>query len=321
MFIKKILILISFTLLFVNANELENSKKLCNDNNGSACDIVGYYYQTGKGVKQDLQKAVEYYQKSCTTGYTDGCYNLAVLYEKVPSVQNYEKAFKIYEDLCYKQKDGGACNSLAIMYDAGKGIKKDHEKSMAILDKSCELDYADGCFWRGFFYHKESNTKQSTKFFTKACSLGNQKACQILKKNSTATNTIKNYEQGCKNNNPQDCYELGVIYFQLNKPNYEKSIELYEKACNANVDRACYNLGSIYYRGVGTSKNIEKAKKFYEKVFDSDEPKLCYNFGVMFATGKVFKQNKKKALNYFQKACQNGSDKACGAYQFWNKKL
>ncbi|PSM52352.1 Sel1 domain-containing protein [Campylobacter blaseri] len=48
-------------------------KKACNSNNALSCFNLGDLYMEGKGVKQDLQKAKEYFNKACEYGYKDSC--------------------------------------------------------------------------------------------------------------------------------------------------------------------------------------------------------------------------------------------------------
>ncbi len=73
-------------------------------------------------------------------------FNLGMLsYDK----QDFSKARKYFEKAC-ELKDGGGCGALGHLYDDGKGVEK--------------------------------NSKKAAQFYSKACKLGEQLACESLKK-------------------------------------------------------------------------------------------------------------------------------------------
>lgn len=54
----------------------------CKLNNGGACFGVGFYYDEGKGAKQNKSTAKKYYGKACDLGEQMGCDNYKMLNEK-----------------------------------------------------------------------------------------------------------------------------------------------------------------------------------------------------------------------------------------------
>ncbi len=59
---------------------------------------MGLLYKYGFGVKRDINKAVELYQKSASKDEFSGLVNLGLMYEEGLGVpQNYEKAVELYQ--------------------------------------------------------------------------------------------------------------------------------------------------------------------------------------------------------------------------------
>ncbi len=54
--------------------------KGCKDKNIYACIELGKLYATGEGVKLNSRKAKKLFKKSCNNGYTNGCFELGILY-------------------------------------------------------------------------------------------------------------------------------------------------------------------------------------------------------------------------------------------------
>lgn len=52
-------------------------EKGCNLNDATSCNLVGIAYDNGRGVKQDYEKAKEYYGKACDLGFQKACDNYA----------------------------------------------------------------------------------------------------------------------------------------------------------------------------------------------------------------------------------------------------
>ena len=93
------------SLAFANS-ELERK---CNNGNAGSCGALGDLYRYGYGVKQDYNKAMEFYGKACEMGEAVGCNNLGYLYE------------------------------------FGYGVKQDYKKASEFYGKACEMGYQLGC--------------------------------------------------------------------------------------------------------------------------------------------------------------------------------
>lgn len=84
----------------------------CETGDGPSCNALGTQYETGKGVKQDYERAAQLYGMACEHADATGCYNLGVLAEiGLGHEEDPERARGLYEKAC----EGGyipACERL-----------------------------------------------------------------------------------------------------------------------------------------------------------------------------------------------------------------
>ncbi|GAA6918306.1 tetratricopeptide repeat protein [Helicobacter pylori] len=63
--------------------------------------------------------------------------------------------------------------------------KQDFTQARKYFERACELNSGSGCNFLGFLYENgqgvEKDLIKAAYFYSKACKLGNQKACEVLK--------------------------------------------------------------------------------------------------------------------------------------------
>lgn len=94
-----------------------------------AMSKIGWLYDQGDGVEQNLTTAIKWYEKAAELGDSVACYNLGYIYEQGRGVgRSYEEAFKWYK----KGAELGDPTSMEVViayYKAGLGVPKDVEKA------------------------------------------------------------------------------------------------------------------------------------------------------------------------------------------------
>ena len=147
---KQLLIVILFAgiNMSLNAGEVEDYQKACNDGMVAGCQSLGTFFYTGKGVKQDYLEAAKNYGKACDGGYLSGC------------------------------------SSLAFMHEKGQGVEEDYTKAAKLYAKACAGYDFKGCHRSGMMYKKglggsKQNFLKAKEFFTKACVDGDPRASEI----------------------------------------------------------------------------------------------------------------------------------------------
>ena len=85
----------------------------------AAQNILGEMYEYGEGVRQDYQKAVEWYTKAANQGLADAQYNLGALYYKGLGVpQNKSTAKRYFDQACNNGEQLG-CDNYRILNQQG----------------------------------------------------------------------------------------------------------------------------------------------------------------------------------------------------------
>ena len=106
---KKLLLFISM-IFILNAGNIEQWEKNCENGNGIGCFNVGVSFAFGEyGVRQDYFQAKEYYEKGC------------------------------------ELNDGNSCKNLGVLYYKGEGVKQNKSKAKYYFGKACDLKLQVGC--------------------------------------------------------------------------------------------------------------------------------------------------------------------------------
>ena len=104
--------------------------------------MLGWAYDTAKGVEKDLEKAVYWFEKGIVTEEedldVDTLFELGYLYEKgLGTTQNYKRAFKLYEKAAKAEKPNiNAQNNLGYLYDHGYGVTMDKNLALFWYEKA-----------------------------------------------------------------------------------------------------------------------------------------------------------------------------------------
>ena len=155
-------------LAFANY-ELERQ---CNNGDAGSCVDLGILYYDGDDVKQNYNKAMEFFGKACEMGDARGCYNLGLLYYNGVGVkQDYKKASELYNKAC-EMGEALGCNNLGKLYKNGNTSKSKYV-GKGIVGNILE-----------YLYESRNGVRQdynkAMEFFGKACDLGDQDACVLI---------------------------------------------------------------------------------------------------------------------------------------------
>ena len=101
---------------------------------------LGVMYANGDGVRRDVHEAVKWLQAASDHGIPLGREHLADLYGG-SDVQNYSKSLEWHRRQAEKG-DPVAQFDLALMYDLGRGVPRDHAQAMQWYRKSADQGYA-----------------------------------------------------------------------------------------------------------------------------------------------------------------------------------
>ncbi len=183
----------------------------------SPLNNLAWMHQHGKGTKQDIDLAIQYYQKSADLNNTFAIKEVSKLRKKQEAemIENLQKCEK---------NDVWACNALAKSYDKNK----QYIKAFPYFKKSCELGSSWGCRSVGWAY-----------FYGKGTNINYEKAMESYSKiEGKWFNDIGLY------NNIAWMYRKGRGIEQ----NFDKAIEYYQKSIDLNSTTAIKALRETRYK-------------------------------------------------------------------------
>ena len=166
--------------LYANKDQNENvnfTKKLCDEGNFLACDLLGNLYQNALGVQKDDIKAFELYKKSCDGKELEGCLALGSAYlNGIGTKQDLKKGKEILENVA---KNG----DLRSKTFANFTLFGFDEKTLKSAKELCVNDeYFDSCFLLGLHYLGTNEKDKAKEIFNKICQKGVDFACAEYKK-------------------------------------------------------------------------------------------------------------------------------------------
>lgn len=216
-FIKKLLLLCTVTFLlnaafasegdicekYFNGKNYKNAfgscEKACQEKDGEGCTNLGLMYHAGLGVRQNTQKAKNYYEKACNLKNGSGCSNLGYMYYMGQiSSRDFKKAKIYYEKACNELNNHLGCLNLGNLYYMGHGVKQSYKQAKKFIKKGCDLKLPEACaalkqidnevdcisendvracYQSGEYFYNKLEFGNAKKFFRKACELGDENGC------------------------------------------------------------------------------------------------------------------------------------------------
>jgi|GEM_PF-6746307 len=156
---------------------LERLRLSCEKKNPESCYFYGYGLELGG---QKIENYEKYYDEACTGDVATACYNSAVNMLRNCSkgkdlpLKNAKKACLLgFPQGCFKV--GSVHNSGKCSADINK------KKALIYFDKACQAGYYGGCAFAGAIYQDNKNSEKANEYYKKACGMGYEKACNILK--------------------------------------------------------------------------------------------------------------------------------------------
>ena len=172
---KRVFIVLVFVLFGYAGDgvfDLERNKKLCRENNASACYTAAMLLYTGyKGTTKAPLESIDYYETACALGKFKACIWLGGVYmsgDYFP--KDYPHAIALLEEPC-RHKFQAACFAIATAYSN----QKKHRQALAYYDKTCKLNNFNACNIAGTIYMTgerfgvDINYTKAIEYFEKAC--------------------------------------------------------------------------------------------------------------------------------------------------------
>ena len=120
-------------------------RRACEIDDFMGCALLGYRYETGDGVTQDVAVARDLYQRACDRGEPVGCTNLAEAYRSGLGLPpDMTEAVRLFTIGCAGQ-DSYACTTLGDILSDGRGVPRDIAAARGAYERGCALGDPMAC--------------------------------------------------------------------------------------------------------------------------------------------------------------------------------
>ena len=322
-------------------NEAENG-------NPSAQFSVGQLYANGEGVEANLDKALEWYEKSCEQEYAPAYFPCAMIHFSGQAAgSSKERGIHWLE----KASDAGiyeAQTTLAVAYIEGEGVDKSVEKGIELLEAASSKGnpYAQSTLaslylqgddtikdeHKGLLLLEQSAMSEYTEAqFNLGVCLMSGMGTLLTKEEKLCTDELKHLDQSTEGGatDAMLCeywlekaadqgYPLAkqnlamlIINGAINGDN-AKAAKLLEEACAYNLPESQFTLGSMYLEGLGVEKDTAKGLDLIKKSSDQGFDQATYALGVLYLTGNNVKKDVKNGVALLKKSADQ--DNAMAQY-------
>ncbi|MBO6520670.1 MAG: sel1 repeat family protein [Rhodospirillales bacterium] len=131
-------------------------------------------------------------------------------------------------------------------------------------------------------------------------------------KQAQAKVTRQKLAQLSQSTNPEDLFQLGLIYGRGIGVDANSSTARgwFEKAAEAGHGQAQYELSRMYFQGDGVAADKAIAAQWAKASAESGVPEAAYIFGAMLLNGDGVPRNPAEGTKWMEKAAADGIDKA-----------
>jgi hypothetical protein len=166
------------------AKAVELLTRACDGDDGLGCTNLGGYYATL--APPDDAKARAMFERACKLEHAQGCANLAdFLTGGRGGAADEPRAIEVTRKAC-DLGSGLACANLGQLYLHGEGgLPTDPKKAALLFVTACDLQAGGGCLLAGAMFAGgvgvAVDVARAKALVEKACKLGAQDACDVLK--------------------------------------------------------------------------------------------------------------------------------------------
>ena len=298
------------------------------DGDAEAQAALADCYFFGYGVKIDLNKAFEWYQKAADQDNPIGVYGLGKCYYNGNGIdrdtikgQDY---FNQAGEMLLKMTDSDNAEVIRLIgncysgwYD---GVENNYDKAISYYRKAVELGnkYALVNLGNSYFDGEgvKNDAEEAVKWYRKAAEqgiTGGQFALGWCYNNGEgvkkdAEEAVKWYRKAAEQGSADAQCNLGACYEDGEgvEKNAEEAVKWYRKAAEQGDARAQRNLGWCYEDGIGVKKDAEEAVKWYRKAAEQGYAPAQFNLGLCYDNGYGVKKDGEEAVKWYRKAAEQG---------------
>lgn len=246
---------------------------------------LGFHYSYSRGVDQDIDKAIYYFERTMQYGLPDSIFELALIYIYHPDKKDFERGMELLNQLVAKDYPRALAEKAYILLE-NTAVEKDIPAARTLLDKAMDLgsDYAPyriGIGYQNGEFSEEQDYKTALEYFEIGAERNNLAAVEMVGR----------------------YYRYGYTA----EPDGEKALSYYRKAVEQfNSDYARIELAMCYEQGFGVQQNFETAKSYYEEALNNNYIYAAIRLAYLYEDGYIGEPNPTLAFEYFNRASEAG---------------
>ncbi|MEJ7599559.1 MAG: tetratricopeptide repeat protein [Kofleriaceae bacterium] len=313
------------TPLFEKALEL--LKPRC-PGDGSACYVVGWLHENGKGTPKNLPTAIDAYRAGCATGSGDSCMNLATALDHGAGGKvDPDGANAAYDKACRDYDNAGACQQIAERL--GKA-KFDLPRALGLARRGCDLDPKE-CgtlaeFYRLGYGMPAPDQVAATRFYKQSCDSGALGWCERYGERAWVGTgmsmdrdlAVVILERACKGRYIASCLLAAQHLVELGKDDL-RAATLSSIGCEYKHGEACWYAGLLASQGKGGMASHERALGFYDKSCGFKSAAGCTAAGDAYRSGTGTAKEPTKALERYEDGCLPADRPSAAACASWGR--
>jgi len=216
--------------------------------------ILGYAFETGKGVKKNYTRALFWYKKSAKQGFALAQSRLGSMYYLGKGTRtDYRMAF-FWTKAAAEQDSVRAAYNLCVLYGKGLGVTQNYKQAFNWCSKAKEKGHVSASVNLANMYLKGRGVDVNKKV------------------------ALELYQNGAEKGNRIAQYNLAVNYFKgkIIEKNIKTGLKWLKKSAGQKFHPAQYMLGLFYEGGYGIKANPKKSLIWYKRAVRNGS-KRAYN--------------------------------------------
>ncbi len=246
-----------------------------------ASNSVGYMYEKGEGVLQNLAKAFEFYKKGAEMGYEVSQYNVALMhYRGIAVKKDNAEGLKWYR----ASAENGyslAQSQLGYFYSHGVCVEKDKTEGFKWYKLAADGGHQFAQAWIGFAYKDglgvEKDYGEAVRYFEMLCEKKNgwghvgMGACYkngyFFEKDLDKAEGY--YKMGLQSGLPEAYCHAGNFYYSaFDGARDADAFRCFKMAADRDIDEGYYHVGICYKNGRGVPKDMAEAERLLKIAAD-----------------------------------------------------
>ena len=199
---------------------------------------VGVAYDTGQGVSQSYQMALDWYRRAAEDGSAAGAFNVGVLHDAGLGVPQDRREAAVWYGRAAAEGFARAQYNLALLYEDGIGVKRDRQRAAVLFRQAAAQGLSAARA------HLASMTRRS--------------APPLLPPQEDAMTDFQHAQDELLNRGPAEAARIA---------------SLFRRAADRHNAVAEYDLGYCYERGVGVPTDAVQAYVWYQRALADTQDK------------------------------------------------